>query len=100
MFGYRLSPINRILLLKNKKGGNHKVFMYAFNHRTPGNPWPEWAGVALHGYEIDHVFGVPRRPDRATFGNYRDEDIKLSDRMIIFWTNFAKRGCVTKMSRR
>jgi len=66
--------------------------MYAFNHRTSDSPWPEWAGDALHGYEIDHVFGVPYRDDKL--GTYTPEEQTLSGRIITYWTNFAKTGYV------
>jgi len=71
--------------------------MYTFNHRSSGNLWPQWSGDALHGYEVDHVFGVPFRDSRYT---YSDDERTLSDRMITFWTNFAKTGYVGEMSYR
>ena len=82
-----------LLLLKDKADGSHKVYMYAFNHRTLGNPWPAWAGAALHGYEIDHVFGVPHLTDkRQTYTS--DAERTLSSQMITYWSNFAKTGYV------
>jgi len=73
-----------MLLLKNK------VYMYTFNHHSTGNPWPEWSGDAPHGFEIDHVFGVPFRDN-----TYSADERTLSGRIITFWTNFAKTGYVT-----
>jgi len=78
-----------MFFLKSKAEGGHKVYMYAFNHRTSASPWPEWAGDALHGFEIDHVFGVPYRD-----GAYKPEEQTLSGQIITFWTNFAKTGYV------
>ena len=72
------------------------VYVYAFNHRTSGSPWPEWAGDALHGYEIDHVFGVPHRADSRN--KYSNEERTLSDQIMTYWTNFAKTGYVKEMS--
>lgn len=69
-----------------------KVYMYAFNHRTTGNPWPPWSGDALHGYEIDHVFGVPYRSDNDNDVHYTPDELALSRRMMTYWTNFAKTG--------
>jgi len=91
--GLVLNSRLHLLLLKSKTGGSHKVYMYTFNHRTSGNPWPSWTGDALHGYEIDHVFGVPHRRENRDI--YSDEERTLSDRMIKFWTNFAKTGYVS-----
>jgi len=67
--------------------------MYAFNHRTSGNPWPAWSGDALHGYEIDHVFGVPYRGDSEYL--YSHAEMTLSRQMMTYWTNFAKTGYVS-----
>ena len=69
-----------------KKAGSD-VFLYQFRHRTTANPWPAWMGV-LHGYEIDHVFGLPLN---ATL-NYTEEEKILSRKMLRYWTNFAKTG--------
>ena len=67
--------------------------MYAFNHRTSGNLWPAWSGEALHGFEIDHVFGAPYRSDDSDI-RYENSEMVLSRKMMIFWTNFAKTGYV------
>lgn len=66
---------------------NKQVFMYYFNHRTSANPWPEWSGV-MHGYEIDHIFGAPINSSLQ----YSSEETHLSERMLKYWTNFAKSG--------
>ena len=63
------------------------MYVYAFNHRSSGNPWPPWSGDALHGYEIDHVFGVPYHSSV-----YNNAERDLSRDMMTFWTNFAKTG--------
>lgn len=66
---------------------NNPVYMYQFIHTTTGNPWPRWMGV-MHGYEIDHVFGLPLN---GTY-NYTNSEKQLSRRMMEYWTNFAKTG--------
>ena len=71
--------------------------MYSFNHRTSGNPWPTWTGAA-HGYEIDHVFGVPSRPEHRSI--YKDEERTLSNVVMTYWTNFAKTGLALYEKRR
>ena len=51
------------------------------------SPWPEWMGV-LHGDEIFFVFG---RPLVRHLGFKQEED-RLSRKMMKFWANFAKTG--------
>jgi carboxylesterase type B len=63
----------------------HDVYMYNFKHVTSANPWPAWLG-AMHGYEIDHVFGAPLNESRA----YSEQEKRLSTQMLKYWTNFAK----------
>lgn len=69
-----------------RKHGN-TVYQYQFVHRTSGNPWPQWMGV-MHGYEIDHLFGMPYN----TSFNYTEEEQLLSTKMMTYWANFAKTG--------
>ena len=88
----RLVQSVAMFLLKSITEESHQVYVYAFNHRTSGSPWPEWAGDALHGYEIDHVFGVPFHDD--SYDTYTPEERQLSQQIITFWTNFAKTGYV------
>lgn len=63
------------------------VYMYNFHHRTSANPWPSWMGV-MHGYEIDHVFGMPLNASH----NYTQDEKQLSEKILQYWTNFAKTG--------
>lgn len=63
------------------------VYMYNFKHRTSANPWPSWMGV-MHGYEIDHVFGMPLNDSL----NYTKAEKLLSEKILQYWTNFAKTG--------
>lgn len=69
------------------------VYMYYFDDRSELNPWPVWMG-SMHGYEIGYVFGSPlRRPD-----SYSQREIDFSKKVIYYWTNFAKFGCVFSCS--
>ncbi|KAK2178847.1 hypothetical protein NP493_527g05011 [Ridgeia piscesae] len=63
------------------------VYVYRFTHRTSQNAWPAWMG-AMHGYEIDHVFGCPLNVSL----NYTRAEAELSRRLMTYWTNFAKFG--------
>lgn len=66
--------------------GNN-VYMYYFQYRSMGNPWPSWTGV-MHGDEISYVFGEPLNPAKK----YMAHEIDLSKRMMRYWANFAKTG--------
>ena len=68
--------------------GGNDVYMYRFLHRTSSNPWPDWTG-AMHGYEIDHIFGAPLN---TSLPEYTDKERELSQRMLTYWTNFVKTG--------
>jgi carboxylesterase type B len=72
------------------EGPTHSVYVYEFEHRTSASLFPKWAGKALHGYEIDHVFGLPLHPDYRS--KYTDKERDLSRTIISYWTNFAKTG--------
>jgi carboxylesterase type B len=63
------------------------VYYYEYGHRTSVNPWADWMGV-MHGYEIDHVFGLPLAPS----SKYTEQEKKFSRDLIKYWTNFAKSG--------
>jgi acetylcholinesterase len=76
-------------LQAEKPGRNNSVYVYSFNHRTSGNPWPAWTGAA-HGYEIDHVFGLPLQAEYQA--EYTDDERTLSSFIIAYWANFAKTG--------
>lgn len=80
-----ICPVVKFGQASHKRGG--KVYMYQFTHRTSGNPWPAWMGV-MHGYEIDHVFGVPLN-DTYSYGQAEKD---LSIRIMAYWSNFAKTG--------
>jgi len=76
-------------MLQSEKGKG-KAFVYYYDHRTPQQP-----NGAGHGSEIAYVFrtlGAPGTnlggPDVPT----RPEDIKMSELMSSYWTNFAKTG--------
>ncbi|KER28586.1 hypothetical protein T265_13551, partial [Opisthorchis viverrini] len=71
---------------------NSQVFMYSFEHRTQASPWPQWTGV-MQGYEAEYIFGAPFNPDyQKRFYNFTDEERRLSEEMMRFWTNFASTG--------
>ncbi|KAK2162008.1 hypothetical protein LSH36_106g00042 [Paralvinella palmiformis] len=67
------------------------VYVYQFDHVSSRSPWPRWMG-ALHGYEIDTVFGQPLNDSL----NYTMPEKELSQRVVQLWTNFGKTSNPTK----
>ena len=76
-------------MLQTEKGKG-KAFVYYFDHRTPQSP-----NGSNHGSEIAYVFGTLGAGAGPIFGvpnPPRPGDVKLSDLMSSYWTNFAKTG--------
>ncbi|XP_076087850.1 acetylcholinesterase-like [Mytilus galloprovincialis] len=63
------------------------VYMYLFEHRSTKSPTPPWFG-AFHTSEISYVFGDPLIDNVK----YTETDKVVSNRMINYWTTFAKTG--------
>lgn len=61
--------------------------MYLFEHRSIKSPTPPWFG-AFHTSEISYVFGDPLIDNVK----YTETDKVVSNRMINYWTTFAKTG--------
>ena len=68
---------------------SNPVYVYAFEHRTSDNPWPEWTGV-MHGTELDYMFGKPFEESSST--TFTSEEKHLSKQLMTYWSNFAKTG--------
>lgn len=67
--------------------GKSKVFVYYFDQQQPASPMsPVKTRGAGHGSEISYVF---KHLDKSQFG---EDDVKLSEQMATYWTNFAKYG--------
>ncbi len=71
--------------------GRYPTYVYCFSHDLPGEDIPaEQGGMqgAFHSSELWYMFG--------TLGNcwrpMEDADYELSERMVTYWTNFAKNG--------
>ncbi|CAI5443648.1 unnamed protein product [Caenorhabditis angaria] len=63
------------------------VFVYYFTQASSANPWPKWTG-AMHGYEIEYIFGAPLVYPKI----YKRREQIFSRKLMQFWTNFAKTG--------
>uniref|UniRef100_A0A3B3UY59 Carboxylic ester hydrolase n=2 Tax=Poecilia latipinna TaxID=48699 RepID=A0A3B3UY59_9TELE len=68
-----------------ERGG--KTFFYFFDHVSSKNPWPKWAG-AMHGYEIEFVFGMPLNPVLK----YQQDEITLANKTMQHYGDFARTG--------
>lgn len=66
-----------------------RVYAYVFEHRASTLTWPLWMGVP-HGYEIEFIFGLPLDPSL----NYTMEERIFAQRLMKYWTNFARTGSV------
>jgi len=69
--------------------GKGNVYTYAFNYRHSANPWPAWMG-ALHGYEIELMFGQPHNHESRF--KYNDTDRAVSDSWMTYLAEFANYG--------
>ena len=71
------------------------AYAYLLESIISSNVWPKWMGV-MHGYEVEYVFGIPLMQDKRSRTNehgdplYSPEDVVLAERMVQYWTNFAK----------
>jgi para-nitrobenzyl esterase len=64
------------------------VYRYLFEEAPPPDPTRPWATGAFHSAEIEFVFGNLRTRKLP----WRPEAFKLSERMVSYWTNFARTG--------
>lgn len=72
-----------------KKHTEGHVYVYSFEYRQSGNPWPSWMG-ALHGYEIELMFGQPYN-DNYQFPT-DDLDYNVSTKAMKYISEFANNG--------
>jgi len=71
------------------KTGQAPVYRYRFDlPATPSEMHPE-GKYAFHSDELEYVFGTLATRHGAT---WREEDHRLSQQMMVYWTNFAKTG--------
>ncbi len=69
--------------------GDSPVYRYHFElPATPSEMHPE-GKYAFHSDELEYVFSTLNTRHGAT---WRPEDRKLSDEMVLYWTNFARTG--------
>ncbi len=72
----------------HRKTGNAPVYRYKLDLASPPSKYHP-GSFAFHSDDIEYIFGTLDTRPGAT---WRDEDRKLSDQMMDYWTNFAKNG--------
>ena len=71
-----------------RKTGNAPVYRYHFELPAPRSEFHP-GGYTFHSDDIEYVFGtLGTRPG----AEWRPDDLRLSDAMMTYWTNFAKHG--------
>uniref|UniRef100_A0AC35TS69 Acetylcholinesterase n=1 Tax=Rhabditophanes sp. KR3021 TaxID=114890 RepID=A0AC35TS69_9BILA len=71
------------------------VYMYYFTKRPTSNAWPKYMG-AMHGYEIEYVFGMPfRRPEQYK-AEYLLQEQAFSRTVMDYWGSFADKGATSE----
>ena len=72
------------------RSGEAPVYRYMFDHPLPlpANAAENQRARAAHSWEIEYVFGVLDSKNLP----WRPEDYKVSELMMNYWTNFAKRS--------
>jgi len=72
----------------HRKTGASPVYRYKLDLAAPPSKYHK-GEYAFHSDDIEYIFGtIDTRPEAV----WRDEDRKLSDQMMTYWTNFAKTG--------
>jgi para-nitrobenzyl esterase len=72
----------------HRKTGDSPVYRYKLDLASPPSKFHP-GSFAFHSDDIEYIFGtLDTRPGAV----WRDEDRKLSDEMMSYWTNFAKTG--------
>jgi len=72
----------------NRRTGNKDIYRYKLDLAAPPSKFHP-GSFAFHSDDIEYVFGtLDTRPGAV----WRDEDRKLSEQMMGYWANFAKKG--------
>ncbi|MGO4518224.1 carboxylesterase/lipase family protein [Terriglobus sp. 2YAB30_2] len=71
------------------KTGQSPVYRFRFDRPAPAEPLHPTGKYAFHSTELEYVFGTLDVRQGAT---WQSADRKLSDEVVIYWTNFARTG--------
>jgi para-nitrobenzyl esterase len=76
------------------KTGRSPVFVYYFDQNQPASVLTSFlkSTRAFHGSDCFYVFGHLEMYEPIISARYTEEDRKLSEIMIDYWTNFVKSG--------
>ena len=72
----------------DRKTGDKDIYRYKLDLAAPPSKFHP-GSYAFHSDDIEYIFGTLATRPGAT---WRPEDWKLSDEMMDYWTNFAKKG--------
>jgi para-nitrobenzyl esterase len=72
----------------DRQTGDKDVYRYKLDLAAPPSKYHP-GSYAFHSDDIEYIFGTLATRPGAT---WRPEDWKLSDEMMSYWTNFAKKG--------
>ena len=72
----------------DRKTGDKDIYRYKLDLAAPPSKFHP-GSFAFHSDDIEYIFGtIDTRPGAV----WRPEDRKLSDQMMSYWTNFARKG--------
>ncbi len=72
----------------DRRTGNKDIYRYKLDLAAPPSKFHP-GSYAFHSDDIEYIFGtIDTRPGAV----WREEDRVLSDQMMSYWTNFAKKG--------
>ncbi|KAL4226755.1 hypothetical protein ACF0H5_014735 [Mactra antiquata] len=81
-------PTRQTLMSHVTAQGNNSntktTYQYLFSHKPSTQKGPSWLTGATHGAEVAFVFGLGAR--------YSANEKELSEKIMLYWTNFAKTG--------
>ncbi|XP_066976012.1 neuroligin-2-like [Macrobrachium rosenbergii] len=68
------------------------TFLYVFDHHTKNGDYQNRVGC-VHGEELPYIWGAPLVTHLGHFpNNFTQAEVKLSEAMLRYWTNFARAG--------
>ncbi|KAK7015845.1 Carboxylesterase [Halocaridina rubra] len=74
------------------------TYLYVFDHQTRYGDFQTRSGC-VHGEELPYVWGAPLVSTMYHFpNNFTQSEVKLSEAMLTYWTNFARTGCTRSVS--
>jgi len=110
--GQIVAPMVRLVQKLANCSGNTKdsaktakpaVYYYSFGRRTvstDGMGFTDWTKErGVYGEDIQYILGSPLVDGIDPFpSEYTDADRRLSETMLLYWTNFIKTGYVNKLN--